>query len=100
MVTIPNLTIDKDNRRLTVSIVTDPTDVPPPTLAGDFDGDGAVGFSDFLEFAVRFGARQGDPNYDSLYDLDASGDVGFGDFLEFAVMFGTMAKQTAATEEG
>ena len=100
VVTIPNLTIDKDNRRLTVSIVTDPTDVPPPTLAGDFDGDGAVGFSDFLEFAVRFGARQGDPNYDSLYDLDASGDVGFGDFLEFAVMFGTMAKQTAATEEG
>ena len=100
VVTIPNLTIDKDQRRLAVFIVIDATDVPRPTLAGDFDGNGAVDFLDFLKFAARFGARQGDPNYDSLYDLDASGDVGFGDFLEFAVMFGTAAKPTAATEEG
>ena len=31
----------------------------------DFDGDGRVGFSDFLAFAGRFGSRQGDGRYES-----------------------------------
>ena len=55
----------------------------------DFDGDGAVGFNDFIIFASGFGAASGDQNYNPLLDLDASGDVGFSDFLAFAQAFGT-----------
>jgi hypothetical protein len=55
---------------------------------GDFDGDGMVGFSDFLIFAGAFGSQPGDPTFRSDADLDQSGDVGFGDFLIFAAAFG------------
>ena len=43
----------------------------------DFDGDGSVGFSDFLLFAGAFGTAS------AAHDLDASGTVDFGDFLLF-----------------
>ena len=36
----------------------------------DFDGNRAVGFTDFLLFAQKFGATQTDSEYDSLYGLD------------------------------
>ena len=55
----------------------------------DFDGDGTVGFSDFLAFAGQFGARQGDGTYEARYDLDGDGAIGFSDFLVFANSFGT-----------
>lgn len=58
----------------------------------DFDGDGVVGFTDFISFAGVFGATTGSPNYDAKFDLDASGDIGFSDFLEFAQAFGSAAK--------
>ncbi len=48
----------------------------------DFDGDGSVGFADFVLFAQAFGSRQ------ARYDLDGDGLVGFGDFVEFARAFG------------
>ena len=54
----------------------------------DFDGDGTVGFSDFVQFASRFGVQQGDAGYDARFDLDADGTVGFNDFLIFAQNFG------------
>ena len=54
----------------------------------DFDGDGAVGFSDFLRFAAKFGLIQGDPGYDARFDLDGDGTVGFSDFVVFAGSFG------------
>ena len=57
-------------------------------LAPDFDGDGQVGFSDFLAFAGQFGARQGDGRYEAKYDLDSDGAIGFGDFLLFSSSFG------------
>ena len=53
-------------------------------LTSDFDGDGRVGFSDFLAFAGQFGSRQGDGLYEAKYDLDSDGAVGFGDFLLFS----------------
>tara|TARA_Y100000588_G_scaffold362925_1_gene425104 strand:+ start:589 stop:3684 length:3096 start_codon:yes stop_codon:yes gene_type:complete len=56
----------------------DPID---PALA-DFDGNGSVGFSDFLEFAAAFGGSE------SRFDIDESGTVDFGDFLRFASVFG------------
>ena len=60
----------------------------PQTPTPDFDGDGMVGFPDFLRFAAQFGLSQGDPGYDARYDLDGDGAIGFGDFLIFANAFG------------
>ena len=54
----------------------------------DFDGDGTVGFPDFLLFVAQFGSNQGDAGYDARYDLDGDGTIGFGDFLIFANAFG------------
>ena len=61
---------------------------PPQPPTADFDGDGTVGFGDFLLFAAAFGRSQGDAGYDARYDLDGNGAVGFGDFLIFAGAFG------------
>ena len=57
-------------------------------LTPDFDGNGRVGFSDFLAFAGQFGSRQGDGRYEARYDLDSNGTVGFSDFLIFGSSFG------------
>ena len=54
----------------------------------DFDGDGTVGFSDFLTFAGVFGSRRGDGRYNAAQDLNADGSVDFKDFLIFAQSFG------------
>ena len=58
------------------------------TLPSDFDGDGKVGFGDFLLFVAQFGLSQGDAGYDARYDLDGDGRIGFSDFLLFANAFG------------
>lgn len=53
-------------------------------LAGDVDGDGLVGFSDFLLLSSNFGnTGEGLPG-----DLDENGTVDFGDFLILAHFFG------------
>ena len=57
-------------------------------LRADFDGDGAVGISDFLLFASHFGSAVGQANYDARYDLDGDGQIGIGDFLIFVQDFG------------
>lgn len=54
----------------------------------DFDGDGTVGFSDFVQFASRFGEQQGNAGFDSRFDLNGDGEIGFSDFLIFARNFG------------
>ena len=54
----------------------------------DFDGDGAVGFSDFLQFAGKFGVSKGEAGYDVRFDLDGDGTIGFSDFVIFAGRFG------------
>ena len=59
-----------------------------PQQAANFDGDGTVGFGDFLIFTSGFGAGKGDANYDPRLDLNKDGSVGFGDFLAFAAVFG------------
>ncbi len=60
-------------------------------LMSDFDGDGSVGFSDFVAFAGAFGAGRGDAKYDAKYDLNGDGSIGFSDFLTFAGDFGKEA---------
>ncbi len=57
-------------------------------LVGDFNGDGSVGFSDFLQLAQAFGTKSTDAGFDSRLDLDSDGEVGFSDFLLFAANFG------------
>ena len=46
----------------------------------DFDGDGTVGFADFLAFAAHFDTRQGDGRYQAKYDLNSDGAIDFADF--------------------
>ena len=54
----------------------------------DYDEDGVVGFTDFLQFAGRFGAIRGDGKFENRFDLDGNGSIGFPDFLIFAGKFG------------
>ena len=54
----------------------------------DFNGDGAVGFQDFLMFAQGYGSHAGGEGYDSRLDLDDDGAIGFADFTVFAQHFG------------
>ncbi len=54
----------------------------------DFDGDGSVGFSDFLVFAAQFGKTSADAGFDPRFDLNSDGMVGFTDFLAFVSQFG------------
>lgn len=62
--------------------------VTPRSAPADFDGDGKVGFPDFLLFAAQFGLSEDDAGYDAQFDLDSDGAVGFSDFLIFAESFG------------
>ncbi|MDE3259434.1 MAG: hypothetical protein OYM47_16520 [Gemmatimonadota bacterium] len=71
----------------------DGSQTPGPDVDGDrfgpdFDGDGTVGFTDFVRFAANFGLSQGDLGYDERYDLDDDGQVGLSDYLIFAKNFG------------
>ncbi len=66
------------------SAIVDAKPVPSP----DFDGDGTVGFSDFVQFAGVFGSTPDDPMYQAKYDLDRDGTIGFPDFVIFARDFG------------
>ncbi len=66
----------------------EPSTEPTP----DIDGDGVVGFSDFVLFAQKFGSSEGQPNFDPKCDLDLDKVIGFGDFVLFAQAFGTTVK--------
>ena len=59
------------------------------TPSPDFDGDGTVGFPDFIAFASQFGTQRGDATFDARFDLDGDGETGFSDFIAFASQFGT-----------
>ena len=61
-----------------------PTSAPTP----DFDGDGTVGVSDFLQFVEQFGFSENDEGYEARFDLDGDGVIGIGDFLIFVNAFG------------
>ena len=71
-----------------VQVGTGTTGPPSP----DFDGDGEVGFSDFLAFAGLFGKVSTDADFDAKFDLDSDGSIGFTDFITFAGAFGTSVK--------
>ena len=58
------------------------------TPTPDFDGDGTVGFSDFLAVAGQYGTRKGDGIYQVRYDLNSDGAIDVSDILIFAGSFG------------
>ena len=77
--------------RVFVRVEEDSTTNNPPVPSGetgDFDGDGQVGFADFLMFVGQFGLGVSDSNYDARMDFDGDGVVGFADFVKFTGLFG------------
>lgn len=66
-----------------------PPPPPPTTLTGDFDGNGAVEFQDFLLFVAQFGKSSSDDGFNASMDLDGNGTVEFPDFLLFVAAFGS-----------
>ena len=70
-----------------LSISNDGSQTPGPDVGADrvgpdFDGDGTVGFTDFVQFAANVGLSQGDLGYDERYDLDNDGQVGLSVICE------------------
>lgn len=79
---VPNNEIFKTIRRLFLKAST--------SRSADFDGNGKIGFEDFLLFANAYGKIVGE--YATIFapfDLDLDGKVGFGDFLIFVRAFDT-----------
>ena len=64
------------------------TEASAPPLVGDINGDGSVGFPDFLILSANFG-QSVDPGTNG--DIDGDGMVGFPDFLALSANFGATA---------
>lgn len=60
----------------------------------DFNRDGIVNFSDYIDFVTHFGRQAGEPDYNAQYDLDFNSRVDFHDFLRFAGAFGKIGDAT------
>ncbi|MDA0746491.1 MAG: Ig-like domain-containing protein [bacterium] len=86
------LTIGSGGATVAFGVSSSTTDKPTP----DFDGDGQVGFRDFVQFAQQYGSVAGDGKYDAKFDLDSSGDIGFRDFVQFAQAYGKPVSSKAA----
>ena len=82
---------DSDDDRTATNAVTVGANGDDTASIPDFDGDGTIGFSDFLIFAGAFGSSEGDEKYDARYDLNGDGEIGFSDFVIFARNFGRVA---------
>ncbi|MBT5144961.1 MAG: PKD domain-containing protein [Gemmatimonadetes bacterium] len=64
-------------------------DVNVVLAAGDFDGDGSVGFEDFFLFVGHLGRQAASADFDARFDLDSNGRVDLEDFFVLAGVFGT-----------
>ena len=72
------------------------TAVCDATTGGDIDGDGTVGFSDFLILSDNFGTQVSGTGH-LQGDLDCSGDVAFADFLVLSNNFGNTVGAEASS---
>lgn len=69
------------------------------TKSADFDGNGAVDFTDFLTFAQGFGKSSGQDGFNEKLDLDGNGTIDFSDFLLFVNAFGKPSSPTTPPAE-
>jgi hypothetical protein len=71
-------------------------DIVPVTrvISSDFDGDGAVGFTDFGQFMQFIGDARGSPG-----DLDGDGVVGIVDLSHFSRAFGKCVSASGSVYE-
>ena len=65
-----------------------------PAATPDFNSDGSVDITDFLQFVEHFGLSQGNAGYDARFDLDGDNNIGIGDFLIFVQNFGKKESST------
>ena len=65
-----------------------PSDAPA-AMAGDFNGDNKVDFSDLFMFTANFGKSAASDGWDARFDLSGNGVVGFTDWLIFLDTFGS-----------
>ena len=84
LVTLSESLVSSDTLTTTSRIEFNARGAPTP----DFDGDGTVGFPDFLAFIGQYGTRRGDGRYQAKYDLTTDGVIDFADFLSFASRYG------------
>ena len=61
--------------------------VSVPEPSADFNGDGFVDFTDFVDFSNVFGQKV--PPADAKFDLSGNGEIDFADFVQFSNAFGT-----------
>ena len=59
----------------------------PAARVGDIDGDGFVGFLDFVALGISFLKSEGDPLFNELTDLNFNGTTDFLDFVAFSTNF-------------
>ena len=76
-------------------------DIPPvsgcdPNTLGDVDGDGVVGFGDFLVLSSNFGSEVADHTGG---DINCDGTVTFADFLVQSTFFGQTVGGAEAVPE-
>lgn len=75
------------------------TDLCNPDSGGDINGDGSVGFPDFLILSDNFGTNVSGAGHQQG-DLDCNGEVAFADFLVLSNNFGnTAAAGTSSVPE-
>ena len=82
-----------DNALATTNVIAVNANGDDTVRQSDFDGDGTIGFGDFVKFAAKFGLSQGDVGYDAQFDLNDDAEIGFADYLIFVENFG---KEVAA----
>jgi YVTN family beta-propeller protein len=63
-------------------------------VAADLNGDGIVGFTDFLIFLRSFGTQSGDESHNPQTDFDGNGATNFSDFTSFSTHYGNTQAQT------
>jgi len=56
--------------------------------ASDFNGNGKVDFSDFIDLVLNFGLNETDLAFNAMFDLDGNGAIGFSDFVRFVRVYG------------
>ena len=94
-ISLKKITLFSVNKKQTIedagTITVALTSEPNP----DFNGNGSVGFEDFVQFAQAFGSEPEDNKYDAKFDLNVNDSVDFADFVLFAQSYGQKVGKTA-----